>query len=331
MKHFDGLLMFSGGLDSTVAAHLLISQGLSILAVHYVLPFYSGIGNTHSHVRQQAEKLGLPLHIEEEGDEFLAMVRSPHFGFGKNANPCLDCRMHRLKKTKLIMEAAGASFIATGEVIGQRPMSQRLSCLQMIEKRCDLTGRLLRPLSARQLAPTVAEEEGLVDRDRLLRITGRSRQPQIEYARKFNLEYPSPAGGCILTNEASSRRYLKLEDGYPDFTLEDFKLIAYGRHFAFGDSCRLIVARDDKENDILEKIATSEDTLFDCAEIPGPLALGRGSFTDEQKTVAAGFVARYGRARNEAVVKVRVYTSGSEGNVIAVSPASPEFCDSCRI
>jgi tRNA-uridine 2-sulfurtransferase len=122
MKKYDGLLMFSGGLDSTVAAHLLTCQNLSILAVHYVLPFYSGIEDAYPLIRRHAEQLGIPLRIEEEGEEFLAMVRSPRFGFGKNANPCVDCRMHRLKKTTRIMEEVGASFIATGEVIGQRPM-----------------------------------------------------------------------------------------------------------------------------------------------------------------------------------------------------------------
>lgn len=331
MKRYDGLLMFSGGLDSTVAAHLLTSQHLSILAVHYVLPFYSGIGNPHTKIRRYAEQLGISLRIEEEGEAFLAMVRSPQFGFGKNANPCLDCRMHRLKKAKRIMEAVGASFIATGEVIGQRPMSQRLACLQMIEKKCDLKGRLLRPLSAKLLVPTIVEEEGIVDRHRLMDISGRSRQKQIEYAQKAHLTYPSPAGGCILTNVASSQRYLKLEQRESEFTLEDFKLIAYGRHFAIGATCRLIVARDDNENTVLEKIASPADVLFDCAEIPGPLGLGRGFFTDEEKRIAAGVTARYGRARDFAEVKVRVYAPGSEGTVISVAPVCSEFCDSCRI
>jgi len=160
--------MFSGGLDSVIAAHLLKSQGLSIKALHFVLPFYSGMGLSHSDIKYYAEVLGIPLMIVEEGEEFLSMIRDPRFGYGKNANPCIDCRIQRLRSAAKIMASEGASFIATGEVAGQRPMSQRVDNLYKIETESGLKGVLLRPLSAKLLNPTKPEQNGLINREKLL-------------------------------------------------------------------------------------------------------------------------------------------------------------------
>ena len=330
-KGFDGIVMFSGGLDSTIAVHLLKSQGLSLLALHYVLPFYSGIGKTHQNIRDYAVNIGVTLRIVEEGEAFFAMVRSPQFGFGKNANPCIDCRIHRLMNAYTVMEEVGASFIATGEVIGQRPKSQRRSCLHIIEKRAGLKGKLIRPLSAQLLSPTEVELNGLVDRNRLLAISGRGRYAQLEYAKKHGLQHASPAGGCLLTTVASAKRYLSLEKKYQSIDLEDFKLIAYGRHFALNDSCRLVVARDDNENNILEKIVSGDDLIFDLAEIPGPMGVGRGDFSDTDIAVAASFVARYSRARTLDSVNVKVKRLSGDEKIIAVAPASPVQCEKCRM
>ncbi len=329
-ENVDGIIMFSGGLDSVMATHMLKSQGLSIVALHFVLPFYSGIGNFHERIRGFAGALGIPLRIEEEGEAFMAMVRSPEFGFGKNANPCLDCRIHRLNAAHRIMDEVGASFIATGEVIGQRPKSQRLSCLQMIEKRTGLNGRLLRPLSARLLAPTIVEEEGLVDRELLLGLAGRGRQVQLAYAKSHGLQHTSPAGGCILTNIPSAKRYMALLRQFPDYTLEDFKLIAYGRHFFLNERCRLVIARDSAENDILEKIISDEDVVFDLAEIPGPMGVGRGQFSASGINDAAAFVARFSRARNDAQVRVKVYRKTGWSTIVTVKPADPARCEACQ-
>ncbi|MBN1760175.1 MAG: hypothetical protein JW863_17745 [Chitinispirillaceae bacterium] len=328
---YDGLLMFSGGLDSTVATHLLKSQGLSLLGIHFVLPFYSGLGGEHLKIYSFADTLDLPLRIIEEGNEFFEMVKSPEFGFGKNANPCLDCRIHRLKVARVIMEETSASFIATGEVVGQRPKSQRLSCLHLIDKRTGLEGRLLRPLSAQLLDPTVPEQKGMVDRSRLQGWTGRSRQPQLAYARTYGLPHTAPAGGCLLTMVTSAQRYLQLVERYDDFTLEDFRLIAYGRHFMLDDRCRLVIARDDPENNAIEKIASADDLLFDCADIPGPMGIGRGVFSDDAVMTAASMVARYCRARSLPEARVKVYRQSGEERIVTVAPADPVFCESCRI
>ena len=333
MNHttYDGLLMFSGGLDSTIAGHILKSQGCHLLALHFVLPFYSGIGAPHGEIRSFAEALDIPLRIVEEGEAFYAMVRSPQFGFGKNANPCMDCRIHRLKAARVIMEEEHIPFIVTGEVIGQRPMSQRLSCLQLIERRTGLEGRLLRPLSAKRLEPTIPEQNGLVDRSRLLDWSGRSRQPQLRYARNFGLRHTPPAGGCILTNELSAGRYLTLVKRFPEMSLKDFRLIAYGRHFILDDRCRVVIARDDPENDVIEQLAGPEDLLFDCADTPGPLGIGRGEFDEPAVFTVAAMVARYSRARSEKDVRVRVYRTTGEEKVVTVAPATPEQCEALRI
>ncbi|MBN1575403.1 MAG: hypothetical protein JW913_02550 [Chitinispirillaceae bacterium] len=322
-----GIIMFSGGLDSTVAAHLLKSQGLSLLLLHFVLPFYSGLGNGHERIRSLAAAAGLPLRIVEEGEPFFVMVRSPRFGFGKNANPCLDCRIHRLVETRHIMEEVGASFVATGEVIGQRPKSQRLQCLRMIEKRAGLAGRLLRPLSARLLEPTIVERERLVDRERLMALAGRGRQAQFAYARANGLRHISPAGGCLLTDIGSARRYHALARKYPGHTLEDFKLIAYGRHFSLGERCRLVIARNDKENEIFEKIISDEDLVFDLADVPGPMGIGRGEFSESEIIDAASMVARYSRVRDSAQVRVRVYRKACAEKILTIEPADPCRCN----
>jgi hypothetical protein len=330
-RKIDGIVMFSGGLDSSIAVHMLKSQGLSVLALHFVLPFYSGIGRTHDRIRSYAGTLGIPLRIIEEGEEFFAMVQSPAWGFGKNANPCLDCRIHRLKRAKSIMEETGAAFIATGEVIGQRPKSQRRECFRMIEKQTGLDGRLLRPLCARLLPPTIAEEQGLVDREKLFSHSGRGRFMQLAYAQQHGIGHSAPAGGCLLTDVGSSRRYLALAAKYPDIGLEDFKLIAWGRHFAIGERSRIVIARNDRENGIFEHIISTQDLVFDLADAPGPMGIGRGVFTDDDIRRAASFVARYSRSRGDALARVRVYRTGETGTVMEVVPADPADCEGCRL
>ncbi|MBN2188693.1 MAG: hypothetical protein JW699_04505, partial [Chitinispirillaceae bacterium] len=291
-----GIVMFSGGLDSVCATHLLLSQGLRLRAYYFSLPFYGGLGLEYRSVRLAAEKLGVPLEIVEEGEEYLAVVKAPEFGFGKNANPCVDCRIHRLGKAKKIMEGEGAFFIVTGEVVGQRPMSQRRDCLHAIENRAGLKGVLLRPLSAKLLPPTNAEKEGLVDREKLLGIAGRSRREQLAYARAFGLVHGAPAGGCSLTNEKTAARFMDLAKHSPDFDLEDFRLLAWGRHFRLSPVSKLVVGRDDRENGVLEKIASPEDRMLRLPnDVPGPLGVLRGPAGGQEIASAASLFARYTR------------------------------------
>lgn len=323
----NGLVMFSGGLDSVISTHILKSQGLSIKAVHFVLPFHSGIGYEHKAVRSYADALGVPLIIVEEGEEYLDMIRLPHFGFGKNANPCIDCRIHRLTKAKKIMEDEGASFIATGEVVGQRPMSQRLDCMAVIEEKSGLKGRLVRPLSAKLLEPTIPEVNGVINRDLLFDFYGRTRKPQLAYAQKHGLLHSAPAGGCILTNEETAKRFIELSSSKQQFTLTDFKLLAFGRHFRLSSGGKLVIARNDAENFIIEKLIGSAGVVLDMAQIPGPLGAITGNFNDQEITLAASMVARYSKARTHESVAVNVRVNGVESK-LDIKPADEQVCSS---
>jgi tRNA-uridine 2-sulfurtransferase len=327
----QGIVMFSGGLDSVCATHLLLSQDLKLKALHFVLPFYSGLGMEFTQVITSAEKLGVPLQIIEEGGEYLAVVKNPVFGFGKNANPCVDCRIHRLKAAKTIMEAEGASFIATGEVVGQRPMSQRMDCLHKIENHAGLKGYLIRPLSAKLMPPTLAEQKGIIDREKLMSISGRGRKEQIAYARKYGLVHGTPAGGCILTNEKTSERFNDLVRHKPDFDLEDFKLLARGRHFRLSPSIKLIVGRDDADNTALEKIASDADGLLYLPDtVPGPFGILRGSAFQEFVKKAASIFSRYTKFRDEKSCRVAFKYAGKEDFIEAL-PAADEECGRLRI
>ncbi|GBU21395.1 hypothetical protein R80B4_01284 [Fibrobacteres bacterium R8-0-B4] len=254
MKKAKVIVMYSGGLDSTIAIHLLKSQGLDVTALHFRMPFNVGIGTSPTEVMGYADALGVPLRVEEEGEDFVDMVRNPRFGYGKNANPCIDCRIHRLKSAAKIVEEVGAVCLATGEVAGQRPMSQKIYTLMRIEKHAGLKGKLLRPLSAKLLPPTEAEEAGIIDREKLLAISGRSRAVQLAYSKQYGLKHGSPGGGCLLTNVETAARFNELMAHNPQFSLEEFKLLAYGRHFRRPSGYRLIVSRDGDENDRIERI-----------------------------------------------------------------------------
>ncbi len=324
------IVMFSGGLDSTIAVHLMQQQNLEVVALHFVLPFQSHLDFEHAGIKGYADALGVPLRIEEEGEEFLAMVSNPDFGYGKHANPCIDCRIHRLQKAFTIMQEIGASFIVTGEVMGQRPMSQRKECLGMIEEKCGFAGLLVRPLCAQLLEPTIPEQKGWIDRSTLLGISGRSRKEQLAYAKQHNLKHAAPAGGCVLTEEEVSKRFDELRTRQGDLSLSDFKLCAYGRHFRIDPECRAIIGRFQGENDVLEKLAEKNDVLMEMAEITGPSGLIRGSCSEEALQKSASLLARYSRARTEATALVKIVKDGTSREV-SVAPASEELCETVRI
>jgi tRNA-uridine 2-sulfurtransferase len=325
------IVMFSGGLDSTIAVHMMRRQGIDVLALYFVLPFYSGLGLAHDAIKSRASMLEVPLRIEEEGEEYLAMFKDRRFGFGKNINPCLDCRIHRLGKAAAIMKDVGASFIVTGEVVGQRPMSQRRECLDIIDKRTGLRGLILRPLSAKILKPTIPEEQGQVDREELLDLWGRGRKGQIAYAKHFNLTYPNPAGGCLLTHARTAERYADLASSNPDFSLNDFKLLAYGRHFRLGPDLRLIMARDDSENDAIAALTLPEDRFLVLKDMPGPVGIIRGRADEGQVSTACSIFTKYTRARGQASVGVEMTFGKGKTSVCEVAPAQEEVCERFRV
>jgi tRNA U34 2-thiouridine synthase MnmA/TrmU len=322
--------MFSGGLDSAVAIHLLQRQGLDVEAVYFVLPFYSGLGSDHSEMHTYAQSLHVPLNIIEEGEEFLDMIKHPRFGFGKYVNPCIDCRIHRLKKAKALMEHLGAHFLATGEVIGQRPMSQHRQGLNSIEKHSSLEGLLLRPLCAKLLPPTIPEKKRWVDRGSLLGISGRGRKEQFAYAEKYGIEHATPAGGCILTQKETASRYADLLEHNPEFDVSDFRCIAYGRHFRLSPSFKLIVGRNESENAIIRHNLRETDYQFEMEQTEGPFALGRSRADETTLETAAQIVARYSKEKNKPAASVRL-VRGNESRSISVIPCDDTITSRYRV
>lgn len=287
----DALVLFSGGLDSILAAKVLEEQGLEVLCLHCISPFF---GSWHSIERwKRIHDLNIvPLDV---GREFTQMLCSwPPHGFGKVLNPCVDCKILLLGQAKNYMQKIGAAFLATGEVSGQRPMSQRRDTLFLISREADVRDCLLRPLSAQLLPPTPMEESGLVDRARLLALSGRDRSGQLELAKKYRLaEIPTPAGGCKLTEKENGRRYWQiLKHCLPDCACEDsarlandagqeskygnrdFKLAGIGRQF-WQNGYWLCIGRNNADNDALRANAASDDILIKLCDFSGPIALAR--------------------------------------------------------
>lgn len=272
--------LLSGGLDSTLAARVLLDQGIDVRALNFTSPFCccTPRGNGCAAVVRSVAQLGnIPLRRVSLGQEYLQMVRQPRHGYGRGMNPCLDCRIIKLRKAHEYMREIGAHFLFTGEVLGQRPMSQHLRALQLIDRECGLSGLVLRPLSAALLSPTQPERLGWVERGKLLAISGRSRKKQIRLAAEKNIaDYPCPAGGCLLTDRHFAEKLRKwLQNGY-GLTIRDAELLKIGRHFFCMDGERLILARDQDECAKLEQLACADDFLFIPENFSGPTALYSG-------------------------------------------------------
>lgn len=328
--------MISGGLDSTLALRLMQDQGLDVKAIN----FYTGFCITETQrrlggrakdgkiPRNEALRAGADLGIEVElvdiSDKgYLDIVANPRYGYGANANPCVDCRIFMMSRAREIMEREGAELVFTGEVLGQRPKSQRRDTLALIEKQSGLAGRLLRPLSAQLLPPTIPELEGKVDRSRLLAISGRGRKPQIELANQLGVvDYPQPAGGCcFLTDESFGRKFHDLLDHREVRKIEkdEIVLLATGRHFRIADSVKLVVGRTEGENFVLERYVEGRWRL-ETQRHMGPLAVVEGNPDYEQRVLASRIVARYGQGRAETEVEIRWRRGEDEEDLLAVEP-----------
>jgi tRNA U34 2-thiouridine synthase MnmA/TrmU len=227
-------------------------------------------------------------------------------------NPCIDCRIFMVKKANAYMEATGASFLVTGEVLGQRPMSQRRDAMRLIEKEAEVEGFILRPLSAKFLPASIPEKEGWVDREKLLKIQGRSRKPQIQLANHYGIrDYPCPAGGCLLTDPAFARRMKDLIYHQSDFTLNDVHLLKVGRHFRLSPRLRQVVGRNEEENQKIQTFSGEGDILLRLVRFPGPLSLLRGEAGEKEIEKAATITARYSKAKDLKKVEV-IFKKGKE-------------------
>jgi len=291
-----GLILLSGGLDSILAGRLLLDQSIELEGLYFYSELFSSRPlSDKSPPMLAAKKLGIPLRTIEITDDHLKIVKNPKYGYGRNINPCVDCHLYMFKRAGGMMKVAGAGFIATGEVLGERPMSQRKDMLDLIEREAGLRGRLLRPLSAKLLRPTEAESSGAVDRERLLDISGRSRKRQLALAKEYGIEeYPTPAGGCLLTDPGFSKRANDLMERGA-FTLENIRLLKVGRHFRLDPATKLIVGRNRDENERLLKNAADGDIIIDAKGAPGPIGLlkGRNGIGEGAIELSSRIIAKY--------------------------------------
>ncbi len=302
------LALFSGGLDSTIAIKVMQEQGIEIEALNFTSPFCRCAGNKGcGHTAQQAEKLGVKLHIRVCGEEYLRVVEKPKFGYGRNMNPCIDCRVFKFREARRIMDEVGASFMFTGEVLSQRPNSQRKDALHTIDREAGVQGLILRPLSAGFLEPTIPEINGWVDRNRLLSIKGRNRKVQMDLASHYGLnDYPCPAGGCLLTNEGFADKVRDLVEHGTALTIAGINRLKVGRHFRLTPTVKLIVGKNSGENELLEKLAQPDEYLLSALSHAGPVALLSGSVGQRELEVASRVVAKYSDAQLEEQVVTAV-------------------------
>ncbi|HEY7746279.1 MAG TPA: thiamine biosynthesis protein, partial [Desulfuromonadales bacterium] len=261
--------LLSGGLDSSLAALTLKRQGVEVTCIAFVTPFFGS-----AKAEKAARQMGIPLIVKPIGEIHLEMVKNPHYGYGKNMNPCIDCHAMMFRLAGEVMAEQGFNFLFSGEVLGQRPMSQNLSALQAVAKHSAMAGRILRPLSARLLPETPMEKEGQVDRSRLLDIQGRSRRRQAEFAQAWGLtDYPASGGGCLLTEKSFSGRLRDLFAHQPGATVTDVELLKLGRQFRLSPRAKLSLGRDQNDNRAIEALARNEDVLLRLADFNGPMGL----------------------------------------------------------
>jgi len=291
------LALLSGGLDSILAVKVIQEQRIDVVAVNFVSPFClcgkGGCGAVGA-----AKQLKIPLKIISVGNEYLKVLRNPKHGYGKNMNPCIDCRIFMLKKAKKYAKEIGASFLFTGEVLNERPMSQNLKALGLIETEAGLEGKILRPLSAKWLSPTEAEKKSWVDRKKLLDIKGRSRKKQIEFAEKFSIkDYPCPAGGCLLTYKEFAAKLRDLFKHRKRVGMKEVNMLKIGRHFRFGKS-KIIVGRNEAENKQLQQMKDKQDYCFEVPDCGSPITLLQGPKTKKAVNVAAALTLRYSDNKN---------------------------------
>jgi tRNA U34 2-thiouridine synthase MnmA/TrmU len=329
------IALLSGGLDSTLAARTVLDLGIELEALNFLTVFCTCTtrGETCLASQKAVSALGIPLKVLNVSDEYLSVIKNPRHGYGSNMNPCIDCRIFMMKKAKVYMEATGASFLVTGEVLGQRPMSQRRDTMRLIEKEADLEGFILRPLSAKFLPASIPEKEGWVDREKLLKIQGRSRKPQIQLADQYGIrDYPCPAGGCLLTDPGFAKRMRDLLCFFPDFSLNDVHLLKMGRHFRLSPGLKLVVGRNEEENQKIQTFSDEGDILIRLFRFPGPLSLLRGETAEGDIEKAAAITARYSKAKGLEKVEVICRKAKGDGNrSLSVTPLSEKEIEELMI
>ncbi|MHA1846003.1 MAG: hypothetical protein ACTSXU_00010 [Promethearchaeota archaeon] len=268
--------LLSGGLDSAIAAKIILDQGIEVFGLNFTSPFCTcnrDSSRNGCNVLEFSRKLGIPLKIMAKGDDYLRIVQSPRFGYGKNLNPCIDCRIYILKRVKQFADKINASFLITGEVLGQRPKSQTLRAMKLIEENSGLKGLIVRPLSAKLLEPTLPEKLNLINREKMLKISGRRRVVHLELGRRFNLiENYCAGGGCLLTNKDFSARLRDYFRYCTRPTMKDMIYLKFGRHFRFKDT-KIISGRNERENKLIESWLGKSRVILELKGIKGPTTI----------------------------------------------------------
>ena len=286
--------IFSGGLDSILSALLVKESGIDVLPVFFTTPFF-----TPEKAQESAEINNLPLKIIDITEIFLSLLKNPKHGFGGNMNPCIDCHALMLRLAGEMLKEENAHFIISGEVLGQRPMSQTMVSLSKVEKESTMKGLILRPLSAKLLPKTIPELNGWVDEKSLLNISGRSRKPQMALARKFNVtKYPHPAGGCLLTDPIFSRRLRDLMANSNKLKKNEIELLKIGRHFRIAPEIKIVVGRNMEENEKIISLTYESGYFLNTITIPGPVVYVSGKRSPETDMLAASMTVSYSDAKS---------------------------------
>lgn len=320
------LSLFSGGLDSQLAVAIIKDQGIEVIGLHFTTPFFGGSQD----IKNAASALDMELLTIDISEDYIPKVLlNPVYGYGKNINPCIDCHAYMLNTAGSFFEKLSASFIITGEVVGQRPMSQNRSALNAVDKLSGLKGYILRPLSARLLDETIPEKKGWILREKLLDINGRGRSRQMELAAHWGLkDYPSPAGGCLLTETNFAKRLHQMLKFNCEPSAIEIQVLRLGRHIYIDDGTLLVIGRNQSENERLLQVALDSDLLLKATEKPGPTAILRAmkkELTDNNLEYAAAIVARYSDAKMDPKAKVKVFNKASQQlSRLEVAPISAD-------
>ncbi len=298
------IVLISGGLDSKLAAEMLLEQEIEVIGIHFITPFYNKI-------KKEADKYEIRNIFL--GEEYIEVIRHPKYGYGRNLNPCVDCKIFMLKKTKNLMESLGASFVATGEILKQRPMSQNYKMLRLIEKESGLEGYLLRPLSAKLLPETIPEKNRWVNREKLLAIYGRKRVEQLKLAGKYDIKYiPQPAGGCLLTDPIFSKKLKDLFQHCKNISLDDIELLKIGRHFRISDDFKVVIGRSKEENEKLKNFNNSY-SIAEPIDAIGPVGVAIGNYNEDEFQFFLDILASYCDG-DYPCVKIKVFKNNTIHN-----------------
>ena len=329
MKPRKAIALMSGGLDSNLAVRLIHDMGIEIVGVHFTGPFClcnRGAGGCIHYARKIADEIGIRFSTVGLGTEYMEIVVHPKHGRGSGMNPCLDCRILMFRRARRMMAEEDASFILTGEVLGQRPMSQLRDKLALIEREAGLEGLILRPLSARHFPPTLPEREGWVDRAALLDIQGRGRRPQIDLAEKLSLgDYPCPAGGCLLTDKHFAARLREHIDCTGGLKMTDIALLKIARHFRLPSGAKLVLGRNQAECEQLERMADDSAALLVPVDMPGPSGLLSSESATRDADLAAKIVAAY--CDGEGSVMVEMSVGGNASRIPCERQNRASFAD----